>query len=82
MMQPVLRFWSESKAVRQRRFETVKIASNQIDTLVYDQTRQVLTNTLFHDPCLTVANREALFHCNHGGMDRERFNPAGELFIA
>jgi len=46
---PVLAFWAALNAVVENGFEAVEVGADDVDTLIGDQSSQVLTHALTHD---------------------------------
>jgi len=70
---------AEPHAIRQSGLQSFIVGSHDIDTLVDDDARQMLSDTLAHDARLTMIRGETLFEQNRRNIGRETVGATCEI---
>lgn len=82
MSRAVLALRSASDAIRKDCLQAVELCANHIETLVGNETGEVLPHTLAHNAGLVVVDAETLFDENFRRVRFESLNAPRENFIA
>ena len=82
MFAAVLTRRAEAPAVGENGLEFVEIGAAHVETLVYDEAREMLADAMPHNARFAVVDMEAFFQQNRGGAMAESLGATREGAIA